>query len=256
MTRVKYSFLVLKEHPYGREMLKQLLAAGFEPALVIEEDSTVAEEERAKFLERLAGQPLPPTFTELLAGRSVRRESVPHHNQAACEALLRELGPELLVLGGTRILKPNIFLLAPAGTLNSHPGLLPEVRGSASVAWSIYHDVPLGCTCHFVEEGIDVGAIVGRRTIPVGPGQTYEELVHATNVLSGTLMVEALRAFAAGTLQGTIQPAGGQTYRVIPPELLAEVKEKLARGTYKHLTAAPQVGPTPGDPSRPYTSPS
>jgi methionyl-tRNA formyltransferase len=232
---MKYAFLVLKEHPYGREMLKQLLAASFEPALVIEEDSPVADEERAKFEERLLGQPLPPTFTELLAGRSVRREGVPHHNQAGCETLLRELGPDLIVLGGTRILKPNIFRLAP--TLNSHPGLLPEVRGSASVAWSVYHDVPIGCTCHFIEEGIDVGPIVGRREIPVHRGQTYEELVHATNVLSGTLMVEAVRAFAAGTLRGTAQPAEGQTFKVIPPELLKVVKEKLASGTYKHFTA-------------------
>jgi methionyl-tRNA formyltransferase len=241
---MKYAFLVLKEHPYGREMLSQLLAAGFEPALVIEEDSPVADEERAKFLERLAGQPLPPTFDELLAARSVRRESVPHHNQGACEALLRELGPDLMVLGGTRILKPNIFRLAPAGALNSHPGLLPEVRGSASVAWSIYHDVPIGCTCHFIEEGIDVGPIVGRRLIPVHRGQTYEELVHATNVLAGTLMVEAVRAHVAGTLRGTPQPAEGTTYRVIPPELLAVVKEKLARGTYEHFVDEPTVRAT------------
>jgi methionyl-tRNA formyltransferase len=93
------------------------------------------------------------------------------------------------------------------------------------VAWSIYHDVPIGCTCHFIEEGIDVGPIVGRREIPVHRGQTYEELVHATNVLSGTLMVEAVRAFAAGTLRGTAQPAEGQTFKVIPPELLKVVKK-------------------------------
>jgi folate-dependent phosphoribosylglycinamide formyltransferase PurN len=104
------------------------------------------------------------------------------------------------------------------------------------VAWSIYHDVPIGCTCHFIEEGIDVGPIVGRREIPVRRGQTYEQLVHATNVLSGTLMVEAVRAFAAGT-RGHGPARGGQTYKVIPPELLKVVREKLAGGTYKHFTA-------------------
>jgi methionyl-tRNA formyltransferase len=235
---MRYTFMVLKEHPYGREMLKQLLAAGLVPDLVIEEDSAVADEERSKFYERLAGQPLPPTFGEILAGRNVRRASVSHHNQEDCEALLRDEAPDLLVLGGTRILKPKIFRKARYATLNSHPGLLPEVRGSASVAWSIYHDVPIGCTCHFIEEGIDTGAIVRRRELPVRRGQRYEELVHATLVLAGTLMVEAVRDFAAGKLSGAPQGPGGNTYRVMPPELLAEVNRKLASGSYKHFADA------------------
>ena len=238
---MRYTFLVLKDHPYGREMLTQLVAAGFVPPLVIEEDSPVADEERAKFYERLAGQPLPPTFDEILAGRGVRRVSVNHHNHKECEDLIEAEAPDLLILGGTRILKPNIFRKARHATLNSHPGLLPEVRGSASVAWSIYHDVPIGCTCHFIEEGIDTGAIVGRREIPVRRGQTYEELVHATLVLAGTLMVEAVTDFVQCKLAGVPQGPGGSTYRGMPPELLAEVNRKLAMGTYKHFIGDPDI---------------
>jgi len=244
-----YAFLVLKEHPYGREMLSQLLAAGagFAPAVVVEEASPVADEERQKFDERLAGQPLPPTFDAIcrranrLAGRGIRRMEVPDHNQRECERLLEEVAPELLVLGGTRILRPSIFTIAPAGALNSHPGLLPQVRGSASVAWSIYHDVPIGATCHFIDAKIDTGDIVGQRIIPVRRGDTYEKLVRQTMVLAGRLMVEALEQFAAidptanRRLTGTPQPAGGHTYKVMPPELLAEVKAKLAEGRYKHF---------------------
>jgi methionyl-tRNA formyltransferase len=232
---VHYAFLVLKEHPYGREMLDQLLRAGYAPAIVIEENSPVADEEREKFYERMAGQPLPPTFDALLAGRDIRRVEVPHHNRAECERLLREVRPHLIVLGGTRIIRPNIFTLARDGALNSHPGLLPQVRGSASVAWSIYHDVPLGCTCHFIDADIDTGDIVGQRTLPVHRGDTYEKLVHATIVLAGTLMVEALRQYEAGTLTRTPQPKEGNTYRVMPPEMVAEVKAKLAQGTYQHF---------------------
>src|SRR5262245_47255012 len=99
----RYAFLVLKEHPYGREMLSQLLAAGFEPAVVVEEDSPVAAEEREKFYERLAGQPLPPSFDRLLAGRAVPQPSVPNHNGEECRRRLELLKPDLLVLGGTRI---------------------------------------------------------------------------------------------------------------------------------------------------------
>lgn len=230
-----YAFLVLKEHPYGREMLSQLLAAGFEPAVIIEEDSPVADEEREKFYERLAGQPLPPTFDELLAGRAVRRESVPHHNQDECRQLLEAVRPDLMVLGGTRIIRQRIFSLARDGALNSHPGLLPQVRGSASVAWSIYYDIPIGSTCHFIDADIDTGDIVGQRTIAVHRGDSYEKLVWGTIVLAGTLMTETVQQYAAGTLKRTPQPKEGNTYRVMPPEMVDKVKAKLANGTYKHF---------------------
>ncbi len=232
---VHYAFLVLKEHPYGREMLRQLLAAGYAPAILIEENSPVADEERQKFLDRIAGQPIPPTFTEMLAGWDIRRVEVPHHNREDCEALLKEVRPHLIVLGGTRIIRPNIIATARDGVLNSHPGLLPQVRGSASVAWSIYYDIPVGCTCHFIDPGIDTGDIVSQRTIPVHRGDTYEKLVRATLTLAGELMVEALQQYQAGTLTRTPQPAEGNTYRVMPPEMLAQVRAKLAEGTYRHL---------------------
>ncbi len=233
--RVHYAFLVLKEHPYGQEMLRQLLGAGFEPAILIEENSAVADEERAKFYERIAGQPIPPTFTELLKGRNIRRVEVPHHNKAECEELLKEVRPDLIVLGGTRIIKPNIIETARDGVLNAHPGLLPQVRGSASVAWSIYHDIPIGCTCHFIDPNIDTGDIVGQRTIPVHRGDTYEKLVWETIALSGTLMTEALQAYSAGTLTRRPQGLDGTTYKVMPPEMVEEMKAKLANGTYKHF---------------------
>ena len=119
--------------------------------------------------------------------------------------------------------------------LNSHPGLLPEMRGSASVAWSIYHDVPIGCTCHFIEEGIDTGPIVNRREIPVHRGDTYELLCWKTLVLSGTLMAEAVKSWSEGRLTATPQGEGRPALRNAPPEVLEMVYRKLAEGTYRHF---------------------
>jgi methionyl-tRNA formyltransferase len=232
----RWAFLVLEEHPYGREMLREILEAGFVPALVLEERSKLADIEREKFLERIAGHGIPPTFTELLEGHpNVRRVQVPHHNGDLSVEALQASAPELIVMGGTRILKPRVFEIASKGALNAHPGLLPEVRGSASVAWSIHLDVPIGCTCHFIEAGIDTGPIVSRRTILVHRGDTYEKLCRATLTLSATLMREALEAHARGELQGTRQPTGGETYRNMPPEMVDEVKRKLAEGRYLHF---------------------
>ena len=120
----RFAFLVLEEHPYGREMLRILLQQGFMPGLIVEEVSAVAGEERAKFLTRIAGQTVPPTFAELLANRDIPRLRVDNHNSPACQEMLDGFGPDLVVLGGTRILRPHILEVPPLGTINAHPGLL------------------------------------------------------------------------------------------------------------------------------------
>jgi methionyl-tRNA formyltransferase len=229
-----YAFLVLEHHPYGREMLRALLDAQLVPLALIEERSAIAEEEAAKFELRMAGLPLAPGFDELLAGHEVARVIVSNHNASECAEQLRVFAPELLVLGGTRIIRERIFRLA-RHTLNAHPGLLPEVRGSASVAWAIATDVDIGCTCHFIDAGIDTGPIVSREIIPVHRGDTYELLCWKTARLSAKLMAAAVRAYFDGTLTSTPQGPGGPTHRNMPDEQVAEVKLKLAQGRYARL---------------------
>jgi methionyl-tRNA formyltransferase len=214
-------------------MLRALLDTGLEPLALIEERSAVADEERHKFEVRMAGLELAPSFDVLLAGREIERCLVPNHNSDACQAQLERLRPELLVLGGTRILRKRIFERA-AHTLNAHPGLLPELRGSASVAWAIATDLEVGCTCHFIDAGIDTGPIVSRERIPVHRGDTYELLCWKTARVSARLMAKAVRDYFAGTISATPQGPGGTTYRNMPEESVAEVKRKLAEGRYAH----------------------
>jgi len=236
MSGKRWVFMVLEEHPYGREMLMQLLEAGHVPAAVVEEASPVADEEREKFLVRIRGHRVAPTFTELLEGKEVPRYKVPHHNRRQCRELLEELEPNLGVLGGTRIISRRVLEIPPDGMLNSHPGLLPEVRGSASVAWSIYHDVPIGSTCHFIDPDIDTGDIVAKRVIPVHRGDTYELLCWKTLVMAGTLMTEAVGMWRKGDITRTSQGENGlPTFKVAPPEVLEVVYRKLAEGTYRHF---------------------
>jgi len=231
-----FAFLVLKEHPYGREMLRLLLERGFPPALIVEEDSRVADEEREKFLTRIAGQPTPPTISDLVAGLGIARREVSNHNNAACQELLNKAKPELIVLGGTRIIHPNILDIPPRGTVNAHPGLLPWLRGSSSVGWALYKDAPIGSTVHFVEPDIDTGPIILRRELPIRRGDTYERIVRRVLTLSGELMAETLALIEAEEVQETPQDKSvGQTLRVIPAELLEEGKARLAEGLYKHF---------------------
>lgn len=235
MFEKSFVFMVLEEHPYGREMLMQLLNAGHVPMAIIEEASDIAEEEKGKFLERIKGHRVAPTITELIEGTNIQRYKVPHHNKKACRLLLEELSPDLGVLGGTRIIRDRILKVPREGMLNAHPGLLPEVRGSASPAWSVYYDIPIGSTCHFIDPGIDTGDIVGKREIPIHKGDTYEKLCWLTLVEAGTLMTEAVTAWKKGELVRTLQGESDlPTFRVPSDEVMEVVLKKLKDNTYKH----------------------
>jgi methionyl-tRNA formyltransferase len=231
-----FAFLVLEEHPYGREMLRILLDNNLIPSMIIQEVSKVGDIEREKFLTRIAGQQVPPRLTELITGRKVPVYCVPNHNDESCQELIASDKPEVLVLGGTRIIKPNILELPRQATVNSHPGLLPWLRGSASAGWALYKDMPQGATTHFVDPGIDTGDIILSRQLPVFRHDTYESINYRIAILAGELMAEALISIAKGDAPRTPQnPNVGETFEVIPEDLLAEGKQRLAEGRYSHF---------------------
>lgn len=226
-------FMVMREHPYGREMLKSMLTAGFIPSCIIEEESPVASMEREKFLRRIEGENIPPTITEL-AGSVMPSHIVVDHNNLGCLNKVQEYQPDLIVLGGTRIIRGGLL---DYKMLNVHPGLIPWVRGSSSEAWAIYHDLPVGVTCHLIDKGVDTGPILLRRRLNVPPGASYEKIVRLNITLAAKTMAEALHLVESGTLSFLPQNLKeGNTFSVMPPELLEKVKEKLAAGVYHPCT--------------------
>ena len=198
--KASFAYLLLKEHPYGREMLRQILSEGFIPSIVISENSAIADEEREKFLKRIEGNPIAPTIESQLDDLSSQGIDVPHvevaiHNSEQVMPYIEDLPLDLIVFGGTRIIRGEILDHPKDGVVNSHPGLLPDCRGSASPAWSVYHDIPIGSSTHFCDNGIDTGDLLLRREVPVKRGMTYEDLCYETLVLAGVLMKEALMGY-------------------------------------------------------------
>lgn len=242
MPKPVFAYLLLSEHPYGREMLRQILSEGFIPAIIISEDSEIGDEEREKFLKRIEGNPVAPTIEEQLNilkanGIEVPHVNVPIHNTEHVMPIIQEIDLDLIVFGGTRIIRGPILDHPTDGVINSHPGLLPDCRGSASPAWSVYHDIPIGSTTHFCDNGIDTGDILLRREIDVHRGMTYEDLCYETLVLAGVLMKEALLAWESNKWASMRMKQGESnwpTFRNAPPEILEVVDLKLEKQTYAH----------------------
>jgi len=242
MAKPDFAYLLLKEHPYGREMLKQLISENFIPKIIISEVSEIADEEREKFLKRIEGNEIAESIESQIDELSLKGINVEHvevsiHNSEQVMPYIEELELDLIVFGGTRIIRGEILDFPKDGVINSHPGLLPECRGSASPAWSVYHDIPIGSSTHFCDNGIDTGQLLLRREVPVKRGMKYEDLCYETLVLSGILMKEALIAYNEGRWDEMRRPQGESpfpTFRNAPEEVLQVVYQKLKDETYAH----------------------
>ena len=112
MAKPKFAYLLLKEHPYGREMLRQILSKGFIPHIIISEVSDIADEEREKFLKRIEGHDIAPTVKKQIEHLDIIHEEVPIHNSEFVMPLI-----EILSSGKSKSRMPRSLILAPTREL-------------------------------------------------------------------------------------------------------------------------------------------
>lgn len=74
------------------------------------------------------------------------------------------------------IIKKKAIDSTRIGWLNMHPSLLPYGRGKHGYYWSIVEKKPFGVTLHFVDQGIDTGAIIFQKQIDIEITDTGETL--------------------------------------------------------------------------------
>ena len=142
---------------------------------------------------------------------------VNNFNGAQCEQLLKKIEPDLIILGGSRIIRNNIIRIPKIGILNAHPALLPKYRGVDVIPWSIYHGDDIGVTIHFIDEGVDTGRIVAKKVIALQKGDTIERLMKRADELAGEMMSEIIyQLMKTGHIQTMPQSkeAGKQFYRM------------------------------------------
>ena len=93
-------------------------------------------------------------------------------------AQLQAAEVDLVVLAGfMRVLKGDFLRAFEGRIVNIHPSLLPCFPGLQAWKQALDYGVKVtGCTVHFVDAGIDSGAIIGQQTVPVLDGDTPETL--------------------------------------------------------------------------------
>lgn len=136
---------------------------------------------------------------------------------AEAQAEFASFAADVAVVAAYGLILPPAILDAPRrGCLNIHASLLPRWRGAAPIQRAILAgDAETGISIMQMDAGLDTGAVLLEKRLPIGAAETAGELHDRLAALGGTAIVEAL----AGSFTPVPQPAEGVTYAAkISPE--------------------------------------
>jgi phosphoribosylglycinamide formyltransferase-1 len=120
--------------------------------------------------------------------------------EEALVGMLRKAAVELVVLAGfMRVLKQPMLEAFPHRIVNIHPSLLPKYPGLE--AWKqalAAREAVTGCTVHYVDAGVDSGAIIAQREVPILPNDSAESLHARIQVAERELYPAVIGQFCDG----------------------------------------------------------
>jgi phosphoribosylglycinamide formyltransferase-1 len=116
---------------------------------------------------------------------------------------LAERGVRLVVLAGYMELLSTAFLERfPEAVINVHPSLLPAFPGLHAIEQALAYGVKVfGVTVHFVDAGVDSGAVISQCAVELPDAGGPDEVLAALRPLEHALLPEAVRLFAKGALR-------------------------------------------------------
>jgi len=129
-----------------------------------------------------------------------RRNRTRREHDAETIAELKKRSVELVCLAGyMRLLSAEFIEAFRNRIVNIHPSLLPSFPGLDAQRQAFEYGVKFsGCTVHFVDEGLDSGAIIAQKVVPVLEDDTPETLTARILEQEHRLYVEAAAKIVSG----------------------------------------------------------
>ncbi len=129
-------------------------------------------------------------------------------------ATLSELAPDLIVVAAYgRLLPKSVLELPRFGCVNVHASLLPRYRGAAPIQWAVANgDAVTGVTLMQMDVGLDTGAILAKREVPISDTDTSESMFDRLAEVGCELLVSWLPILESGGAVATPQDESLATY--------------------------------------------
>jgi phosphoribosylglycinamide formyltransferase 1 len=144
---------------------------------------------RARALERARAAGIPTAVFELESFES--RED----RDAAMADWLRDRGVELVVCAGyMHLLRPTFLERFPGRIVNTHSAPLPEFPGPRPIEDVLdagAHET--AATVHYVDAGVDTGAVIAAEHVPVHDDDTVETLRARVQAVEHKLLPKTVR---------------------------------------------------------------
>ena len=114
--------------------------------------------------------------------------------------LLTELSPDLIVSAGfMRVIGPSVLARFEGRIINTHPSLLPAFPGAHAVRDALAAGATsTGATVHWVDHGVDTGAVLAQARVEVLPSDTQEGLHERIKEVERRLVVDVIRDLVRG----------------------------------------------------------
>ena len=94
-------------------------------------------------------------------------------------------------------------------------------RGLDSFKWSLYYDLPIGVTTHFLGEYVDAGEVIERREIEIKKYDTFHSLAQRVYENEINMLVGAIDL--ADKEHMTIIPENKEVFKRMPKEIEMEM---------------------------------
>jgi phosphoribosylglycinamide formyltransferase 1 len=114
---------------------------------------------------------------------------------AAMAVWLEEHGVELVVCAGyMHLLRPSLLHRFADRIVNTHSAPLPDFPGAHPIEDVLAAGVPeTAATVHYVDEGVDTGAVIRAEAVPVRDGDTVETLRARVQAVEHRLLPTVVR---------------------------------------------------------------
>lgn len=105
----------------------------------------------------------------------------------------------LFIVVAFRMLPAVVWQMPELGTFNLHASLLPQYRGAAPINFAIINgETETGLSTFFLNEEIDMGAVIMREKVAIRPDETAGELHDELMVLGNQVVVETIKKIEKG----------------------------------------------------------